>query len=326
MAEIIGRQIQLGVALETTRGTAEAVAEKYIKKITANVVERSEKVVDESTRNVMEDSLGTRITKQWIEGDLEGNVHIDAFGYFMYNLYGAVVSTIVSGSVYDHVFNVANSISHPSLTLFAHDGSVDKNAFSNCMINSLELSANIDEYVKFTAGFMGKDAVTNSDTPSYETEYDFVGRDISVKFAVDEASLVSAAPIKAKELSVAFETGLISDHVFGAYAPDDVYNAKMTIEGEVALNFDDTTFKDLYLADTYQYMEVTIQGAADIGGGSNPTITLLLNRVQIMDWNRDGGADELIVQPISFKAFYNETDGKQSQMTLRNLTTEYDTP
>lgn len=326
MSEIIGRQIEVGVGVEETRGTAQSTAEKWIKKINATIVERSEKAIDESTRNVLADSLGARVTKKWVEGDLEGNVHADAIGYLLYNIYGAVSSAVVSGSVYDHTFSLANSIQHASLSIFAKDGSVDQNVFSNCMINTLELSASVDEYVKFTASFMGKTATTNTDTPSYDTEYDFIGRDISIKFADTEVGLGTATAIKAKDITITFDQGLISDFVFGSYNPDDVYNAKMSIEGEFTLNYDDQTFKDLYLADTYKYMQITIQGEADLGGSTYPTITLVLNRTQIMDWNREGGADELVTQPISFKAFYNETDSEQSSLVLRNLTTEYDTP
>jgi hypothetical protein len=96
------------------------------------------------------------------------------------------------------------------------------------------------------------------------------------------------------------------------------------IEGDFTLNFADETFKDLYLGDDAKYMSITIQGAADIGGGNNPTITILLNKVQFMDWNRAGGANELVTEPITFRAFYNPSDSKQSQVTVQNLTTSYD--
>jgi hypothetical protein len=42
-----------------------------------------------------------------------------------------------------------------------------------------------------------------------------------------------------------------------------------------------------------------------------------------MDWNRAGGADELVTEPIKFRAFYNATDSKQSTVTLQNLTASY---
>jgi len=324
--KIIGRQIEFGVGLEEVRGTPETVAEKWVKKITATILEKSEKKSDESTRNVLSDSLGTRIIKKWIEGDLEGNLHVDAFGYYLLNIFGTVVSSNVAGAVYSHVFTLANNIQHPALTLFAKDGSVDQNTFSNGMIGVLGISASIDDRVKFNASFIAKAGASNSDTPSYDTEYDFIGRDITVKIADTEVGLVTADAIKLKELSINFDQGLISDHVFGSYNPDDIYNAKMMIEGDFMLNFDDTTFKDLYLADTYKYMEITIEGEADIGGGNKPSITILLNRTQIVEWEREDGADDLSTQPISFKAFYNETDAQQAKVTVQNLTSEYDTP
>ena len=73
-------------------------------------------------------------------------------------------------------------------------------------------------------------------------------------------------------------------------------------------------------------MQITIQGSADIGSGENPTILILLNKVQIQDWDRAGGNDELVLQTIPFKAFYNAVDSQQSKITLTNLTSEYSQP
>lgn len=328
MSEIIGRNIELGVGVEDTRGTAYSEAERWAKKISATVVERSEKISDESTRNVLEDSLGARIVRQWIEGDLEGNVHAALVGYFLYNLYGSITTTNPTGSVYQHVFAVDQSITHPSLSLYAKDGDVQQLAYQNAMISAFSLTASIDSYVTFTASFMAKDSTSNSDTPSYETtDYDFVGRDITVKFADTEGALSGATATKVKDLTINMETGLIADHILGQYAPDDIYNAMMMIEGEFTLNFDDTTFKALYLNENYKYMEITIANTdVDLGGGNNPTLKFLFNRVQIMDWNREDSANDLSTSPVSFKAFYNATDGEQSEVTLINTVSEYDTP
>ena len=100
----------------------------------------------------------------------------------------------------------------------------------------------------------------------------------------------------------------------------------MSIEGSITKNYDDNTFKDLFEADTSKYMEITIEGAADIGGANNPSIVILLNKIMINGWDRSGANDDLVTETIEFKAFYNNSDSKQSQITLVNLTTEYDTP
>ena len=324
--EIIGRQIELGIGVEETRGTPQSTAEKWIKKISANIVAKSEKKVDESTRNVMEDSLGARVVKKWFEGDLEGNVHADAIGYFFYNMYGAVSSVSAGGSAYTHTFSCGNSIIHPSLSLLVKDTSISQEAFDTGMINTLEISVAIDDYVKFTASFMAAEATASTDTPSYDTEYDFIARDITLKFSDTEGGLAAADAIPAKDLTINWNANLISDHIIGGYFPDDIYNSHLAIEGSFNLNYAADTYKDLFTADTYKYIQITITGEADIGDDDHPSIVILLNRAQVMDWNREDSADELVNEPISFKAFYNETDSEASTVVLTNVTSEYDEP
>ena len=286
MPDIIGRQIEAGVALEESRGTAETVAEKWLRNVTANIVERAEKVVDDATRGRLEDSEGARVVKKWVEGDLQGIVHADVIGYLFYCLYGAVNTATVAGSVKDHTFSLAQNIQAPTLSIFAKDGSVQQRVFNGGVVSSLELSAVVDNFVRFRANFMAREGASNADTSGYDTEYDFIGKDITIKFADTEGGLSGASAIKAKEVTINWDKGLIADHVLGQYTPNDHLAGKMMIEGEFTLNFDATTFKDLYLADTNKYMQIKIQGDANLGSGNNPTITLTLNRVQIMDWNR----------------------------------------
>lgn len=324
MNEIIGRELEVGLATEATRGTAEASPDKWFRNVSASVVEKAEHVQDDTTRGRFEDSEGRRVVQKYIEGDIEGIAHADALGYLFANIYGMAVSTNVAGSVYDHVFNLKQDSNHQSLTVFAKDGDVQQLKFAGCMASSLELNATIDDYIRFTVSIEGKSSSNDSSTPSYDTEYDFIGKDITVKFADTEGGLSGASPIKAKEITVTHEQGAIRDHVFGGYTPDNYYNALSSISGSFTLNFKDTDQKELYLGDDSKYMSITIEGDADIGGGNNPSVTYIFNKVQITEWDRSGGNEELVTEPISFKAFYNETDSKASQVTLRNLTSSYD--
>lgn len=322
--QIIGREIEFGVATEASRGSAESGADKWLRKMTANVVEKATHVEDDSVRGRLEDAEGRRKVTSHIEGEVEGPLHIDALGYFLANIYGVVVTSTVTGSVKSHVFTLGQNIQHPSLSLFAKDGSVQQLVFDNAMINTFEISAAIDSYVRFNANFLAGAAANNSDTPSYDTEYDFVARDITVKVADSEAGLSGATALKVKDMSVNWDQGLIQDHVYGSYNPDDIYNSKLTITGSFTKNFEDETFKDLYLGNGTKYMQIVIEGEADLGSGNNPTITIVLNKVQIMDWNRSGGANDLVTENVTFKAFYNATDGEQSTVTVKNLTASYD--
>jgi len=326
MSELIGRQIELGVGVENVRGTPASTAEKWLKKVSATLIERAERAIDASVHNNLADSDNATITKKWVEGDLDMNLHIDAFGYFLYNLYGSVSSSVVSGSVVDHTFSLENSISHASLAFFAKDGSNSQEVINNAMIKTLEITANVDDHVGVSMGIVGKTVVANGDTPSYDTEYDFIGRDVSVKFADTLIGLGSAQAINAKDLTITFDQGTIVDYILGSYNPDDIYNTKMSIEGEFTMNYIDDTEKDIYMNDTAKYMQITIEGQTDIGSGNFPTVTIVLHKVKFMDWSRDDSSDSLVSQTIGFKAFYNDTESKQSEITLRNLTAEYDSP
>lgn len=323
MAEILGRDIQMGVATEATRGTADTIADKWFRKVTATIVERANHAVDDTTVSNLADGMGRRVVQKYVEGELNGIIHGDALGWLTANLYGICVSTLVTGAVYSHVFNLKNVNQHISLTIFAKDGSIQQQTFANCMINTLTMSVAIDDYLRFSASFIGGIAAVNSDTPTYGTEYDFIARDVVIKIAASAAGLSGATAIKAKAMDVTWDQGLIRDHVVGALTPNDTYNSQMNIEGKMTLNFSTTTYKDLFLADTAQYMSITITGQADIGAGNFPTITLLMNKVQFMDWSRSGDIGELVTEEVSFRAFYNQTDAKQSQLTIKNNTTAY---
>lgn len=324
MAEIIGKDIEVGFAVENERGTAQTSAEKWMKKVVADILIHAEHAIDDGSRGVLEDSDSRRVVKKWIEGALEGVVQADAIGYLFYNLYGADAESNVSGSVYDHVFTLSESIEHASLSFFLKDGAVQQKVYNNGMVGSMELIASTDDLVRFTANIIAKDEADNSDTPGYNTEYDFIGRDIEIKVADTEGGLGDATATKIKNLLIKWDPGIVKDHVLGAYVPDDIYNAKMSIEGNFTKNFNDATFKDLFANDSSKYIQITITGAADIGGGSYPTITLLLYKARVTEWTRAGGQDELVTETVEFKAFYNADDKKQSQLTLRNLTEEYD--
>ena len=323
MAEIVSREIQFGVATEAVRGTKETTADKWLRKVVANVVERAVHAIDDTSRGRLEDGEGRRKVQSYIEGELSGILHADVIGWFLSNIYGLVVTSTVTGSVKSHVFNLKQSIQHQSLSLFTKDGSVQQLVFSNAMINKLEISASVDDFVRFNASFIASAADDNTDTPSYGTDYDFIARDITVKIADASAGLAAATALPIKDLKISWDQGLIKDHVVGAYTPDDIYNSRLLIEGSFTLNLASETYKDLYLSNASKYMQITIQGEADIGSGNNPTITILLNKVQLMDWNRSGDANALVTEPISFRAFYNASDSKQSQVTLKNLTASY---
>lgn len=324
MIEIIGRQLEVGVAVEETRGVAPSAADAWVKNVSVNLLERAEHILDESVRGRFEDSDTSRVVKKAIEGNLEMNLGANALGYLIYNIYGTVSPSTVQTGVYDHAFSLQQSSIMPSISFYVKDGGVQQLAFRNSHINTLEVTANTDDYIRVSANVIAKDSVSNSDTPSYAADYDFIGRDITVKVAETEGGLAGATPIVLKEVNITFDKGLISDHRLGSYFVDDIYTGRMSIEGSFVKNFNDDTFKALYLSKANRYMQIVIEGEQTIGASSKPTITIILNKAQILDWTRGGGADELVTETVNFKAFYNVTDAEQSTVVIRNTIADYE--
>ena len=323
MSEIIGRQLEFGVGVEETRGTT-SPSPVWIRNISANVLEKAEHAQDESVRGVFEDGDGRRVVKKHIEGDVEMNCFANVFGYFAYNLYGGVTSTLVAGSVYDHVFEMEQSSIAPSLSLFAKDGDVQQLAFKNAHVNTLELSATTDDYVKVNVGFIGKEAANDTSAPSYDTDYDFIGRDITIKVADTEGGLAGAAALCVSEVTLNWDKGLLLKHCLGAYVPNDIYRSKMSIEGSINKTMIDEAYKDLFLGDIAKYVQITIEGETPIASAHKPTIKITLHKVMFNGWDRSGGKDELVTEDIEFKAYYNASDNKGSKLEVRNTTDEYE--
>jgi len=320
--EHVGRQEELGIGIESVRNTPISAPQKCIKNVSSSVISRTERATDDNTRGVLEDSEGARVTRKWFDGDVEGIAHVDALGYLFANIYGQVTTGPVGTGAYEHEFEVDQTIEHPSLSVFRKDDGATQKVYSGGVINTLEISATTDDYVRFTANIICSQEASNSSTFTYDTEYDFIGKDITIKLADTEVGLSTAPVISAKEMSVSYDLGAISDFRFGSYNPSN-YNAKLAIEVEFTKNFVDTTYEDLFKSGAYKYMEISIIGDATIGVNQKPTITLLMNKTQIINWERDGGADDLVEETVTIKAFYNQTDTQQSMLTLINLTPSY---
>jgi len=324
MSEIIGKDLEIGVKIEGTRGTAETVASKWVRNVTTDIFAKVEKVVDDSQKGGLEDSSNTRTTKKWYDGDLAGIVHADAIGYFFEQVYGqSTPTTVEAGEVYSHAYSLLQNIEHPTLSLFAKDGANSQEVFNGGVVSTIEINAVTDDFVRFTTNVIAREATSNSDTPAYATDYDFIGKDITVKIADTEAGLSSADALCIKDMTITWETGATADFCFGSYSPNDVYNQKMMIEGSFNKNYQDDTFKDLLTSDNAKYMQISIVGDTILEGSNAPELVILLNKTQITEWSRSGGNDELVTEDVSFKAFYNNADSQQSELTLQNTTASY---
>ena len=320
----IGRKIEIGVAKETTRGTA-AAPSYWLAKMNATIDEKFEGVIDESSIGVIEDAQDFKITKKWSEGEIGGKISDQSFGLFLLAALGTVSSATKSGesAVYEHDYSVQQDTQHDTLTLEMKNPN-EQLAFANGSLSSLGIKAELGKFVEFSANVLAKAGAAATNTPSYTSENAFLAKDVSVKFAANLAGLGAASAINAKNVELNIEKNLESDDVLGSDEPNDFLNKQFAISGSLELLYDATTYKALALAGTQRAVRITITDTdVTIGTGSNPTITIDLAKAKFTEWAKTSDKNDLVRQTLTFKAFYSTTDSKMLDVQLVNTVAGY---
>ena len=323
MSTHIGREVAFGAAVESSRGTAETTADKWFKKTTVSLLPEVEKVVDDSSFGRLEDAEEVRTVREWFGGSIDGVLHADAIGYPLNNLYGTVTTeeTAVDSGVFEHTFELGQTITHPTLSFFIAD-QVKKEVYNGGVISTLSIEATTDDYVRYSMEVLARASASHTDTVSYDTEYDFIGKDITVKVADTEAGLVGATAVPMKSLNINIDAGAISDWVFGDTTPEH-YNGAFGIEFDFTKNYVDNTFEALFKSDNAKYVQVSIVGDTVLPETNAPELTFTFYKCKVTDYDIDDAADELREENVTMKALFNVSDTKQSQVFLRNLTASY---
>lgn len=150
----------------------------------------SEVVNDESSLGVIADAVDSYVTKRWAEGNIEGNVNVNNFGYAMLSAFGSVSSAETVGTgAYQHDFSVLESNEHPTLTIGVDDPVEGDLAFAGAMLESLEVSAEVGGFVTFTASYKSKKEASATHTVVYTTDYTLLARHCGIKLADTLAGL-----------------------------------------------------------------------------------------------------------------------------------------
>lgn len=322
MSKFIGKLVNVGYWLESTRGTPVAVG-YWQPQVTLTVQDKMETIMDENTRGNIVDAVTSDIVKKWSEGAIEGRAYVSGLGYLLRCLLGAV-STASSGGAYIHSFTMALDNSHKSLTLGIDDPDTEVR-HALCMIESVTLEINNAGELTFSADFKGKLSTSTTHTVTYATDYGLLGKHGAVKLATDISGLTWATALPIKSLSLTISKNLEMDYVVGSVEPADIYNTVFSLEGSIeALLSDKATYKDVAFGDTPKALRITVEDTdTTIGTSENPKLEIDLARVKLVDWSPNYSKSEIVKQTIKFKGFYSLSDSQAIVAELTNTTSSY---
>lgn len=320
MWKYIWRKINVGVGKESTRWTA-VVPGIRIPKASLDFEDKSEKIIDESSIGVIEDSFDGHVVKQWAEWSLEMNMYVNSIGYLLLNLFWTANTT--GANPYTHAFTVAETNQHQSLTLGLADDTQDRQ-FALAMLDTFEISANVGEFVKVNAGFKAKKSASGTLTPSYSTDYALLGKNVKVKIADEIGDLDSAWYVSTKSLTLNISKNLEEDAILGSVEPSDFCNTMFGVEGDIELLFEDQTYKTLYDTGTKKAIRIEIEDTnTELSTWVYPKLTIDLARVIFTEFAKTQDNDWLVKQWLTFKGLYSMTDSKMIIATLINSKATY---
>ena len=331
----IGKQLRIGIAKESVRGTAETSPSFWLETDDVDLDERYENAIDAQTHGVIEDNAGQSRVKNWAEGKFSMPVCDTTSALLFVSLFGSTSAVVHSGEsvVYDHTIEVKQTVQHQSLTFFLHDpiptatGATADYTHANAVVHGIDLDYALGDFVKLTAAIKAQAgsaaAVVFAPTKAYENR--FLPQNMTFKVASTFAGLGAASAIKIKSAQISINENIEDDDVLGQASPRDFLNKEFSIEGTVeAIWQNESDFKDAALANTPKAMRLDlVNTAVTLGTATNPQFRIDLAKVYFTEFSRPIKIKEVVYQTIKFKAAYSDSDGLMARLLFVNTRSSY---
>lgn len=325
MTAEIGRLHSFAIGTETTPGTAGTI-KAWIPVETGNLKPVVETAKDESGFANIASPADAHVTKVSSEFSAKGIVRPTSIGYLLLAALGtSSAPTLAETGVYTHAFTVKNDNNHPALTVI-HDNQTAEEQSTYNMVDSLAITGEVGQYVKFDLKTKGRlQTTTTGHTPAFATTGDnpFLVSKVSVKFAANVAGLAAASKVAVQNFKFSIDKNLeqIFSTMTGATEATDFssqHNKNLSAKGDFEMIFEDETFKTLALAGTKQAIEISVEGRTLIGATKYENLTFQFASVILEDWGTSDDKDGIVTQTFAFTSMYKLAETKMLTASLTN--------
>lgn len=325
MTKYIGRRISVGLAKESTRGTA--VSPTYWLPHKGVKHERKvEYAFNDSAQGTIMDNVGAEITKEFSEGGFDSLIGDKHMGLVLYALLGTLSTATKSGEsiVYEHTFTLAETATHQSLTIGLDEAQADKR-FALAVLDTLSIAFERGKILEYSAKFMSKKPSTGTSlTPAAVSENIFRPQDFQLKFASSLAGLDAASETLVQSFSIQFNKNVEADDVLGDTEPQDFLNKQVEVTGEFTMIYNATTEEDYAFNNTVRAMRIKLTNSGTtIGSASNPDLKIDLAKCTFTEVSHARGLDNIVMVTVAFKGAYSTSDSSFGNIVLTNLVSSY---
>ncbi len=318
----IGRKFSVGLSKETTRGVCVIAAQYWVPKMDITYDDKVNIEVNDSSIGVIADAEGQDVVGTFAEGSFGGRIQDGSFGLILLAALGTETSSTLVSGAYDHLFSILDSAISTSLTIHTvgpNENSGNGHRFTLAMVDSLEVTLEVNQYAKYKVGFQANTAVTATNTISFQSENYFLPQNGSVKIASSYSGLGAAQAISLRKCMFTISKNLEEDRVIGSLAASDRLNRQFQVEGSLEIVYTDRSYIDtIMIGDLTKALRVAVTNTAVTIGSTNPALTFDFAKVKLQEVARKLDNDGIVTQTVKFKAYYSIPDSLFMTATLRN--------
>jgi len=313
MPKYIGRQVNVGMAVEFTAGT-QKTATIFPKWLEWTMQPMSEKALFEGARGQRNKYSDSRIRRKHGGGSIKVVPDVEVAPYFFYGALGSLSSDTASGetTVYEHTITVNDAnASMPTFTMYSEEGSIVTERFAGTVVDTLNLEVS-DSYAEMTCELIGMYPASGSITESFEDEYLFAYDDMTVKFGttLSNADGASATPLKGFTLNINNNTQVDEAFLSGSNEAQAGYfiAGPLEVTGTYTLHFEDTTELNKYKNNTVNAAVVSFTGNS-IGNAETEEIQIRLGGLALTEAPKQMPIDGVLVLQQGFTLQTDSSDG-----------------
>lgn len=319
MAEKIGRQGYLGLAIEASAGTPESAPDLFIPFTENSLRGHHEPIMDISSRASRVKDYSSVAGKRWGEGSVTMYLDGTNAGWLLKMALGLESRTQIQASppVHDHLLiPTVSGNAVTAATLWDYKG-VDCEQYSYAAVDQAEIEITNDGIATLTANIMAKAPSTVS-APALTTVSGtiFTWKDMSAKFGSTVALAKVASATKLTNFKLSISNNLSLNYKSGSNQPDTITLGPVEVTGSYSLFFESASDRDNYYNLVKNSMVVTLTGASI--GGYSEKLEIVLKKIVIEDIDLETGQDDLFALTANFRAEWDQAQAGYAEVTIRN--------
>lgn len=311
----IGRREAIGLGLEAAPGTAVA-PQIYAYWYDNGLQSKTNVVENESALGVVDEINNSDVTSSWMEGDIGGKVADQAIGYLLTGFFGSPTTGTAEDGIYPHTFRMAQS-SIPQTLSVTRSNPLETLRYSYGTVDSLEFTAETDDYVMFSAALKGRPGEPASATSAFLDETEFTSKHATVKLASDVGGLAAATNLKAVSAKLNLERPSEAFNPLGTGDEPEFDRGAFSVSGEVVVRYTDTQYEEDFLNNTAKALQLKLEN-------NGRSLTFTLPQVRTRELERSGDRNEVVTQTLNLKGEYSLSAGYTVEAVLRNTRATYE--